>query len=273
MHYQTNPSDSARHVLSRVRALANRQSRQAQQKFWIEGIRAFVQAFDAKLEFDTIVHSEILLKSSLVEKLARKLVAASVRRVRVTPEEFRAVSMTTRASGIGAIVRQSWTAMRTAEAQCGLAWLVVEQIRSSGNLGTILRTAEACGVGGIVFLGPHCDPFDPATVRASMGGIFHLRLVRTSHERFCDWARSNAVHIVGVSPGAPPVWTALPRCGPIAIVLGEERQGLSDMARRMCQTMVGLPMNGRVDSLNVGVAAGVVMFELARRRSGEPIGG
>ncbi|HEY3231723.1 MAG TPA: TrmH family RNA methyltransferase, partial [Roseiflexaceae bacterium] len=157
-----------------MRALAHPQVRKAQGCFWIEGIRNFVQACDAKLTFDIAIHSRVLLKSDLAEMLVRRLAARGVARVRVSPEQFRSISTTSRASGIGAIVRQHWLPLERARPGQGLCWIVIEEIRSPGNLGTILRTAEACGAAGIIFVGPSCDPFDPAVVRASMGGIFHL---------------------------------------------------------------------------------------------------
>jgi RNA methyltransferase, TrmH family len=184
----------------------------------------------------------------------------------VTPEQFRSISITAHASGIGAIVKQHWTPLQKAEADRGLGWLIVEQIRSPGNLGTILRTAEACGLGGIAFLGQYCDPFDPTVVRASMGGIFHLQLVRCGHGQFQAWAEKNRIHIVGISPDGQSLWNTLPTVRPIALVLGDERRGLSDFTRKLCRSLVRIPMVGRADSLNVAVAAGVSMYELVRRK-------
>lgn len=142
---------------------------------------------------------------------------------------------------------------------------MIERLRSPGNLGTILRTAEACGVAGIIFVGPECDPFDPAVVRASMGGIFHLRLIRTSPAELIGWALAQRLQLVGLSPDAERLWTDLPSAGPVALVIGEERGGLSASLRSLTHTTVRLPMRGRADSLNVGVAAGVMMYELIRR--------
>lgn len=162
-------------TLTRVRQLGRRSVRDSQRRFWIEGIRHFVQAFDAKYAFDEVVYSPILLKSPLAEMLVRRLGAASVKRVRVSPEQFRSISKDARASGIGAIVRQQWTTLEQADATIGLCWLVIEDLRSPGNLGTIFRTAEAVGAAGVVFLGKACDPFDPVVLH-SMGGVFHLSL-------------------------------------------------------------------------------------------------
>lgn len=98
-----------------------------------------------------------------------------------------------------------------------------------------------------------------------MGGVFYLTLVHTSHERLGQWATDRGIRLVGLSPQAEQLWTNLPEEGPIAIVLGEERRGLTEELRRLCHTTVRLPMAGHADSLNVGVAAGVMMYELVRR--------
>ncbi len=252
-------------ILLRARYLLKWAARQESGCLWIEGIRHFIQAYDARFTFDTVIYSQKLQKSSLAEMLVRRLVQSGVRRVRVTPEQFREVCTTPRASGIGAIVRQQWTSLESLNPTHGLCWLIVEQLRSRGNFGTILRTAEATGVSGIICVGPECDPFDPVVVRASMGGIFHLPLVRTTHEDLARWIQTHQVRLVGLSPDAESLWTELPLSSPMGLVIGEERRGLSNEMRVLCDTMVRLPMIGRADSLNVGVATGVMLYELVRR--------
>jgi len=252
-------------TLSRVRSLALRTTRDAENCFWIEGIRQFVQAFDARMRYDTVIQSPILLKSPLAEMIVRRLKAQGVRRVKVSPEQFRTISTTERASGIGAIVKQQWFPLAHAEPGRGLCWVVLEEIRSPGNLGSIVRTAEAAGASGIIFVGPRCDPFDPAVVRASMGSLSHLPLVRTTHHELARWATTHDVMLTGLSPEAERLWTELPAAKSVGVVLGEERGGLSTPLRRLCHTMVRLPMTGNADSLNVSVAAGVMMYELVRR--------
>jgi TrmH family RNA methyltransferase len=171
-----------------------------------------------------------------------------------------------RASGVGAIVRQRWTRLNELDPREGLGWLVIERLRSAGNLRTILRTAVATGVAGVVFLSSACDVFDPAVVRANMGGMFYLKLVRTSAANMREWASRNGVRVVGLSPRAPQLWTEVPTDGPVALLIGEERTGLSSNSAALCDVSLRLPMCGRADSLNVAVAAGVMMYELTRSR-------
>jgi TrmH family RNA methyltransferase len=184
---------------------------------------------------------------------------------RVSPEQFRSVSTAARAAGIGALVRRRWTPLEQIDPRRGLCLLAIEAIRSPGNLGTILRTAEACGVGAVLFVDSPCDPYDPVVARAGMGGTFHLPLVRTTREELSRWSRRREVRFIGLAPQASQLWTALPDDGAICLVVGEERGGLSPAMRSLCDFNVRLPMTGKADSLNVGVAVGVAMYELVRR--------
>jgi TrmH family RNA methyltransferase len=259
MHPQT--------VLAHVRALQSRRTlRDSTRRFWIEGLRQFIWACDAGLTIDTIVHSRILLKSSDVRRRIERVESTGAKRVNVSPELFRSISITERASGVGAIVRQHWTSLNRLDPRAGgLCWLVIESIRSAGNLGTILRTAEASGAAGVIFLGNAADPFDPRVVRASMGGIFHLKLARMDANELRRWSATHGVRLIGLAPRGPRLWTDVPIDRPTALLLGEERQGLTPAAAALCDTTVRLPMPGRADSLNVAVAAGIMMYEFVRR--------
>jgi RNA methyltransferase, TrmH family len=252
-------------LISRVRSLSERRNRDRANCHWIEGIRNFVWAHDAGRTFDLIVHSPVLLQNDCADMLCRRLKTGGVPRQSVRPEEFRAMSGAMHASGIGAIVRQHWQPLDALAIAPDRCFLVIEQIESRGNLGTILRTAEACGCAGVVFLGDRSDPFDPAVVRASMGGLLGLALVRTTTPRLAAWAKSRGVRMVALSPRAERLWTDLPSGVPLAFVIGEERRGLSQAQTALCDWSVRLPIVGRADSLNVGVAAGVAMYEMVRR--------
>jgi TrmH family RNA methyltransferase len=253
--------------LSRLQSLRQRRDlRESSRTFVIEGIRQFVQACDAGIEFDTIFYSPVLLRHGLSQRLTRHLSATGVRHVLLSPEQYRSISTLPRASGIAAIVRQRWTKFEEVDSDRGLGWLIIDHIRSPGNLGTILRTAEAVGMSGVFFVGEACDPYAPTAVRASMGGIFHLPLTRTRPRELSVWLAANQVQTIALSPHAQKLWTHGPITQRHAIALGEERQGISSPLRRLCDTELRLPMTGHADSLNVAVAAGVMMYELARRR-------
>jgi TrmH family RNA methyltransferase len=253
--------------LSRLQSLRQRRDfRESSRTFVIEGIRQFVQACDAGFEFDTIFCSPVLLRHGLSQKLARHSSAAGIRTIVLSPGQYRSICTLPRASGIAGIVRQRWTKLQQIDPDRGLGWLIIDYIRSPGNLGTILRTAEAVGMSGVFFIGETCDPYAPAVARASMGGIFHLPLTRTRPRELSVWLATNQVQAIALSPHAQQAWTDGAVAPRYAIALGEERQGISSPLRRLCDTELRLPMTGHADSLNVAVAAGVMMYELARRR-------
>src|SRR5438876_2110017 len=138
MKQTAGPSANVRQLFSQIRALAHRPTRERTGRYWIEGIRQFIQAYDAHQPFDAIVYCSKLLKSGIVRALVRRLTASCVPTAEVSPEQFRSVSALERACGIGAVLRQRWMPLEKAHGKAGLCWLVIEQIRSPGNLGTIL---------------------------------------------------------------------------------------------------------------------------------------
>lgn len=250
-----------------VRALAHRPARERSGLHFIEGVRPFLRALDSGIPLEAILFSEILNTNDFVAKRVRLAKRAGVRVERLSPEEFRSVSVAERASGVAAVARQHWSPLAEVNPGEGLCWLAMGLIRAAGNLGTILRTAEAAGAAGAIFLGPETDPFAPDAVRASMGGVFGLRLVRTSVAAFAGWARARGCRVVGTSPAAALSYLDVPVDPPVVVMFGEERAGLSADESAACTHMACIPVAGRADSLNVGVAAGVMLYEVMRRRS------
>ncbi|HVR83189.1 MAG TPA: RNA methyltransferase [Planctomycetota bacterium] len=253
-------------LLARIRKLRFRPVRERTGLHYVEGFRNFIQALDAHVPIEAILYSEILAQNPAVQKNVRLQRRAGVPVVRVTPEVFRGASGSLRASGVGAIVRQHWTPLADADPRQGTCWIAVRSLRSPGNVGTILRTAEAAGVGGVVLLGNQVDPFDPAVVRASMGGLFRLRLVRSSLQEFVLWKTQWDCRVWGTSPTAGGLYTEASVEGPLVVLFGDERRGLSPEELGVCTETSRIPIVGRADSLNVGVAAGVILYEVLRRR-------
>ena len=261
-------------VLDRIRRLSDRRERDRTCLHFTEGFRSVLQALEASIPVETLLYSERLCWNPSAQKRVRLAGRAGLPVIRVTPEEFRAISRTPRASGLGAVLRQHWTPLERIDPRRGACWLVMGRIRSRGNLGTIIRTAEAAGAGGALFLDPVTDPFHPDVVRATMGGIFHLEIGRTSLEEFRGWTGRHGIHVWAASPRGQAPYFEAPLRTPLAILLGEERQGLTSDEMGLATNTVRIPIPGRADSLNVGVAAGVLLYEVLRRSpSGNVIAG
>ena len=143
---------------------------------------------------------------------------------------------------------------------------MLEAVRSEGNLGTLIRTSEAVGGAGFILVGPRIDPFDPAVVRASMGALFRQAFIRTTHGSLRNWLRRHRCRAVGASPDGSAELHRFDYPRPTILVLGEERGGLTPLQRELCSHLVRIPMVGAADSLNLGVAGSLLLYDVYRTR-------
>ena len=163
-----------------------------------------------------------------------------------------------------AVVRQRWSwldRLRPGPSDC---WVALDAVQYPGNLGTVLRTAEAVGAAGLILLERGADPHDPAAVRASMGALFGQRLVRAGFADLAAWAGRHDVALVGSSPSGGLDYRAATYRRPLVLLLGSEAHGLSPAQLAACQQVVRIPMAGRGDSLNLAVAAALLLYEVFR---------
>jgi TrmH family RNA methyltransferase len=256
----------------------NRRVRDRAGTYRVEGPLGLLWAADSGATIEQMVVSPPLLGCVPAQMAVRRLTAAGVPRIRVTPDEFRRLQTMERATGIIAVVRQPWKRLEWIDPskRGPLGWLLIQRIRSPGNLGTILRSAEAAGLNGAIFLtDPHgqplADPFDPAAIRAAMGGLFGIELIRASWPAANAWLKRHGIPLVGLSPDGAHSWDRAPIDGPVCLAVGEERGGLSAEIASACGISVRLPMRGRTDSLNVAMATAVMIYELVRRQPPETV--
>lgn len=234
--------------------------------YLIEGIRHLARAIQDGGRIQSVFLDPSILSNAFGRKLARRLRQRGVPGVRLSPRLYRDLTLAGEPQGIGAVLQQQWVPLARIRNEPNSLWLALESIESQGNLGTIIRTAEAGGVAGIFILGSHCDPFDPAAVRASMGSLISQRLIRCSRREFEIWARSTGVAIVGSSPAGRLDYKASRYRFPAALLIGSEKRGLSDQLMEAADISVRIPMCGGCDSINAAVAAGVLLFEMASQR-------
>jgi len=145
--------------------------------------------------------------------------------------------------------------------------LVVEAIEKPGNLGTILRSADAAGVNAVIVCDPVTDIFNPNVVRSSTGVLFSMPVVVAPSAEVRAWLRAHGVRTVATTPAAKMLYTQADLRGPLALVMGSEQYGLSEFWLKGCDELVRIAMAGQADSLNVAMAAMIVLFEAVRQRS------
>jgi TrmH family RNA methyltransferase len=248
-----------------IRDLRHRKERERSRLFFVEGIHLVAAAIELCAPIEQLVVAPELLSSRFARDLLCRQRQRGVDCLEVTAEVFESLASKEAAQGLAAVVRQRWEPLERAP-PAGGCWLALEAIHYPGNLGTILRTSDAVGAAGAILIGPTTDPYDPAAVRASMGAIFSQRLIRASLDEFAAWTRRHGCKVVGTSPAASVDYQAVAYAPPLVLLMGSEPRGLSAEGLGLCDTIVSIPMVGHNDSLNLSVAASVMLYEIFNQR-------
>lgn len=256
---------SVQATLKRIKTLQNnRQERKKQNRFFSEGVRNFVHIVDNHFEIDTILFSKKLCTSALARKFVRQKRREGVTTLNLPPEDFRSFSTAERASGIATIVKPRYKTLEQLDTKKSTFWVVVDQIRSAGNMGTLIRSSDAFGGSGFILLGDSIDVYSPTVIRASMGSLFRQQFIKTDFKTFKAQANKLPFMIIGASPQGSICFDELEYSKASFLFLGEERKGLSQEQEALCNHLIRIPMHGQADSLNVGVAGGLIMYELSK---------
>lgn len=234
--------------------------------FFAEGIRCLSQALEFGMHFDTLIYAPQLMDLQSSRFLISKMERMGIPTKAVSAEVFHSISIANNAQGIGAIVRQRSKDLRLLNPDDGNCLVALSHVQSPGNMGTIVRTADAAGVGGFILIGEQIDPYEPGTVRASMGSLFAQKFVRTSMRDFAAWKSQHQCFVVGATPGGGRDYHEFTYPGRTVLFIGSERKGLSEEELSHCDELVRIPMVGKLDSLNVAIATSILLYEIYNQR-------
>ena len=235
-------------------------ARKAENAFVIEGVRLIEEGLNSGWEIQYIFHSDDL--SERGKKLLRESIKGGIQVEIVTDNVLKAISLTKTPQGILAVLK-----MRTISIPEQLDFvLILDQIREPGNLGTILRSASAAGIQAVFLTRGTVDPFSPKVLRAAMGAHFCLPVCSARWAEIKSYFEQYSLHPYLATVGAGDIYYQANFQRPLALILGGEAEGASDAARDIAGTNVHIPMYGGGESLNVSVAAGILLFEIARQR-------
>ncbi len=259
-------TSAANPVIKRVRLLADRRHRRRESAFVVQGIQPVWQAVEAGADVEVLIVAPDLLRHPGAAAMVAAREAAGVRVARLSAELFGRIADRDGPSGLAAIVRSAPSALADLHAGAGAVFAALHQVGNPGNLGTIVRTASAAGAAGVILIGPSADPSDPAAVKASMGALFTMPVATAaSAAEFLDWAAGGDLTVVAASGRASvSCWDAA-LSPPLALLLGSEGTGLPDDLLAAADLRVAIPMTGTVESLNLAVAAGILLYEVRRR--------
>ncbi len=260
----TSPQNPRIKALVRLR---RRRERDRTGTFLVEGFRELTRAIEAGVGITTVYTCPDLYLGSNEEALVDLAGSAGAEVVEVAEPAFRKASYRDRPEGLLAVASQFDHSLGALDPPPEPLVLVVEAIEKPGNLGTMLRTADAAGVSAVIVCDPATDPFNPNVVRASIGTLFTVPLAVSPTKEAVEWLLARSIRTVATTPDTSLVYSAADLTGGVAVVVGSEQYGLSDRWLSAADVRVRIPMRGRADSLNAAMAAGVVLFEAVRQRS------
>ncbi|AZM50437.1 RNA methyltransferase [Streptomyces sp. WAC 06738] len=261
-------SSAANPLAKRVKLLAGRKHRRREGAFVVEGLQPVWSAVEAGWEVETLLVAPGLLTHQAALRMVEEQERAGVAVARLDAELFRRLVDRDGPSGIAAVLRSRDSGLDSLSARPGSVFVALDRIANPGNLGTIIRTADAVGGAGVILIGDTVDPYAPAAVKASMGSLFAVDVVHAPDAgEFFSWAEEQGVAVVATSGSADEDHWSAAYDPPLAFLLGSEREGLPEDLLARASRRVRIPMVGTVDSLNIGVAASIMLYE-ARRYGG-----
>ncbi len=256
----TNP------LVKSLRALHLKKHRDETGLFLAEGLQLVRYAIEANWTIETLVCAAGSLDDNAVANAAAQTKAEGGTVLQVPAAVLAKIAQRDNPQTVLGTFRQRFGSLAKvggANGGSGL-WVALDRIRDPGNLGTIIRTADAAGAQGVLLIGESCDPFSCETVRATMGSIFHVPVARASESEFIDHAKTTPARLVGTHLTGAIDYRKADYQPPCVLVMGNEQKGLSDALARACDHLVCIPMAGRAESLNLAIATGLMIYEARR---------
>lgn len=255
---RTNPK------IKRVRALRQRKVRlQADSAFLVEGLHHVGAALESGFALEGVYYAPDLLRGEYSHRLIHTIRERAIPCYATTADIFHSLAGKENPQGILAVADQPQASLEEIHPDRFPWGVALVEPQDPGNVGTILRTIDAVGASGLLLLDGGVDPYHPTAVRASMGALFRLPVVSVSFADFALWVEEHGYHVYGTSANARVDYRSVgEHKQPLILLLGGEREGLSTQQTAICETVIRLPMRGKVSSLNLAVAAGVLLYTI-----------
>jgi len=254
----TNPAIKA------LRGLHERKHRRRSGMFLAEGVRIVTEALELGWQPETLVLVNGREQEPRMQQLLEQALATGAEGLLVSEAIMAKISRKDNPQMVLASFPEHWHAPERAFAAPAGCWVVLDRIRDPGNLGTILRTADAVGAAGVILVGDCVDAFSVEAVRASMGAVFNIAMIRMTEDEFITAATHWPGRILGTALPASVDYRAADWSAPLLLLMGNEQAGLSAGMMSAAHQLVRMPMLGRSDSLNLAVATGLCLYEYLR---------
>ncbi|MEZ5810640.1 MAG: RNA methyltransferase [Rhizobiaceae bacterium] len=257
-------TSAANPLIKDLKALFLKKHRDRQGAFLAEGEKLIVDALDQDWRIRTLVHAKSARDHAV--NLAARTVAAGGD-VLIVPEKLlSAITRRDNPQMIIGVFEQRLDALSSVRPSGDDVWVALDRVRDPGNLGTVIRTADAAGAKGVMLVGDCTDPFSPEAVRATMGSVFSMPVVRCDEQAFLDWRTGFAGLVAGTHLAGAVDYRRIDYAGrPVVLLMGNEQQGLTERLAQACDVLARIPQAGRADSLNLAVSTGIMLFEIRRK--------
>ena len=245
-----------------LRSLRDKKHRRREGRFLAEGLRLLTDARQSGRVPEMLVMSERRDPHPLTDLLERAVEDAGGTIVETTPDILAKITGKDNPQAIAGVFAEFDTSLAALDRGSAPIWLVAQALRDPGNLGTMLRTGDAVGAGGLILIDDCADPFGVEAVRASMGAIFTQKIAQATWDEFLPWLRDGSGQLVAASLRDAVPHRDAPYTAPCFILVGNESRGLPEEYEAACDLRVTMPMRGRADSLNAAVAGAVLAYEV-----------
>ncbi|MFZ5641764.1 MAG: TrmH family RNA methyltransferase [Bacillota bacterium] len=252
-----------------LRSLHQKKHREQERKFLIEGWRFVEEALNSAAPVETVIFGAAARDDARYKRISDLAAGRGIPVLHMADHVLEAVMETQHPQGVAALVRQ-WDPDLTEvfRQSTNPLLLVVDGVRDPGNLGTVIRTADAAGVTAVALLTGTADLFNGKTLRSTMGSVFHLPVQKdVTVQEIRKLLAEHGLPLLAADISGGKTVYELSMTGPLAIAVGSEAAGLSEELKQVAAELVSIPMPGRAESLNVSVAAGVLLFEAVRQRT------
>ncbi|AGH48320.1 MULTISPECIES: TrmH family RNA methyltransferase [Sphingomonas] len=253
-------------LVKRIRGLREKRHRREERMFLAEGLRILTEARETGHIPRYIFYAADSADHRLVRELVRVVEAKGGEAIETDRDILHKLSGKDNPQTVIGVYDEFDTALDRIDRTAASIWIVAQSMRDPGNLGTILRTGDAVGAGGLILVDDCVDPFSVEAVRASMGALFTQRIAQARWPEFLQWLRSGPGELVGMSLDTDIDYQAPRYAAPTFLLVGNEAQGLPADYAAECDLLVKMPMLGKADSLNAAVATAVMAYEVLNQR-------
>lgn len=258
-------------LVKRVRSLRDKRHRRAEGLFLAEGLRILTEAREAGRLPRYLFFAADSTSHPLVATLIAAVEAEGGEAIETTADILSKLSGKDNPQALVGVYEEFALPLAALDRGSAPIWLVAERLRDPGNLGTILRTGDAVGAGGLILIGECVDPFSVEAVRASMGALFTVPVVQAEWPDFLGWLRAGPGQLVGLTLDGAVGYRAASYAVPCFLLTGNEAQGMPADYAAACDIRVKIPMLGKADSLNAAVATAVMAYEVLSQLRGEAL--